>query len=262
MNRIFSHLLAVTAVVVFSGAVHAQSSAGEASPPREPILSRAPQQSEWTVEIRYDPAVATGQFLSKEEKKAGEANPEPTPPTVFRPVQIRVSKDNKVYREVTTWSDGAKTEKWIVDGLQIRELPRSGRLSRVDMNSYSENFSDYRRSDFEVAEWVDKESYRGVRTVKGQLVYEFQPEAGKKRITPRERSLGEDGGGAQSPAGDTVAYLDAKTQLPLFVRDNGAVWIYKDFSSGSSLAVPERFSAEFQKWKELIAKRTRVPTPP
>ncbi|MFV0416008.1 MAG: hypothetical protein ACK5NG_06535, partial [Chthoniobacterales bacterium] len=228
----------------------------EYPPPRTPVLQKAPVRAEWTVEISYEPEKAVEKFTS--DKADAEGLEEEPEVKIFRPTQIRVSKDGNTYREVTTWSNGKKSEKWIVDGLQIRELPRSGRLSRIDLTSYSEHFSDYRRSDFEPVEWVGLDNYVGAKKLKGRQVYEFRSTANKKRLTAREQFFAEDG---VPNSGDTVAYLDAKTQLPIFVINGHTARIYKDFSPGAPLTLPKRFADEFNKWKQFLLKKSRPPTP-
>lgn len=242
----------------------------EVPPPKEPILPRAANLAEWTILIRPDRTRAREETLEPEKIKEGEKAP-PKRAAVLQPVEITVTKDGQTYREVITWSNGKKSEKWILDGMQLREIPQTGDIMRVDSTSYSTDVSDYSSSDFEPLQWLDRANYKGVKLVAGRPAYEFVTENANRRLTKREIALSEkvDTGDAQVNRGTKeqkksllVAYLDAKSQMPIYVDDGYVVRIYKFGTPSASLVVPERFAEKFKEWKEVIARKTKPALPP
>ena len=268
----------------------AQNKAADLSkipPPKQPILARAPARAEWTISVRYDRTQAQEEFLNPEKKKAQPEGSEGKVPPILRPKEIKVSKDGTTYREAILWNNGKRTVKWIADGFQVRELSHNGEVARIDLTSYPTDFSDYSRSDFEVAQWVEKDTYIGPRMLKDAAVYQFGVDAAKRRLTPREIALHTQRQAAAeavteiaddanietaTPLGDLggqgdgsrryVALLDVETQLPLLVDDGNVTYLYQYSTPVGRLSVPEKFSREFEAWKNLIKTKGRVPTPP
>lgn len=234
------------------------SETSEVSALAEPVLKRAPANSEWTVYTFEDRIKA----LDEIEKHGLKAEPSGEMSEVgkVQPVSITVSKDGKTYREVAHWLDGRVREKWIAGDVQFYETAHSKRIAQVSQPA-SDNFSDYRRSDFEELEWVGKDNFKGVKEVKGRKVYEFQVDLAKKRISPREAALLIDVDTPQAVSeGDTpvtaptpkiyTAYFDMTTQMPLFFDDGMAVRLYK-FSAQppGKLVIPSPFAEEFERAK-------------
>lgn len=256
-------------VVVAPNRVSAQSAEG--AKPSEPVLKRAPSHAEWTVYFHQDrqktlEAVAERGLDLEDSKSAKGAS---------RSESLTVTKNGKTYREILRTDNGRTSEKWSVDGLQVYELP-SGRIAQAILPSsgYADNYTDYRRSDFEELEWVGLDNFRGTKEVGGRKVFEFRIDASKRRLTPREltelatsderQSVADllKERAAQSGGSAYTAYLDVRTQLPLYFDDGEVVRIYK-FSehSSSDLTVPSRFAEELQSWKKDLARRRPLPPP-
>lgn len=240
-------------------------------PPKFPLVLRAPQKAHWKVEFRYDREKAQKEALNPNEKKAGDAvepGDDAPPPPPMMPKSVEVSKDGRIYREVSTWPDGKKAEKWVLDGFQMREQPRTGKILDVDAASYSTDFSDYRRSDFEAAEWVGKENYTGVKVVAGRPAYEFSVGSDKRKLTPREiefrqEQIAERKSSAVATGGPTyVAYLDVATLLPIYIDNGEAVRIYSYGTLDEALTMPAKFQARYNARKKLLKEKSRVPSPP
>lgn len=268
------------AAVCAAGAIHLAAPAGaedlqDIPPPSAPILRRAPDASEWTVTFHKDRAKAMEDLAkSKEEEEARAKDPESdrvsASPGQLDPVEVTVTKQGGMYREITAWPGGKKTEKWITGKLQVIESEINGSVSRVMIPRifFSPDYSDYSRSDFEKCEWVAMDNYVGVRKMNGLPVYAFELPVEKKPLTPREkaeaRQLADNGEtfGGRLPATLRV-YLDIKTQLPLLCDDGSILQIYRYNSQRPGpLTLPPKFAAVLADWQEEIARKTRVPTPP
>ncbi len=248
MNK--GHFLLLSVVALFAGA--GASPGQEIPPPKEPILPRAPQRAEWTVEFRLDRELAKKEVLEGKEKKEV-----PKGFTGF-PAEIAVSKDGSTYREIARWPDGRTVEKWIVGGLQVSQSPDGRGLMRIPSIDYSPYLSDYSRSDFEEAEWIGKDSYVGPKVTDKLSVYEFSAAPGKRRLTPRE--IADQGTEAASGAS---AALDIRTQLPVYVDDGTVVRIYRYAPAPTgTLVPPQNFAQEFEAWKSFVRKKTPPPILP
>ncbi len=246
-------------LLLFAGlTVRAQN---EIPPPKAPLLPRAPERAEWVVTYRfdYDKAKDDG-LLPRTGQKPSEAKSSPG----VVPQETDISKDGKTYREVITWSDGHKTEKWIAKGLEVFDTP-DGSVMRIMPPGavYAPSYSDYSRSDFEDVEWISEGNYVGVRTWNGMPVYAFEVAANKHTPTPREKAARATGDpAAQTSSGTYVAYLDVHTQLPLYL-DNGQ--IIRTFTypkdNPKELAPPPKFAKALESWTKEIQRKTVAPPP-
>jgi hypothetical protein len=171
------------------------------------------------------------------------------------------------------WADGRSREKWISGELQVYELASIGRIARCVLPSrfqFSSNYSDFRRSDFEELEWIGKENFRGVKEVEGRKVFEFQMDSGKRRLTPREVAELADPDEPQQGKKPTeqaatgriyTAYLDTRTNLPVYFDDGEIVRTYKFSETPGSLSIPANFAVELDNWKKDLNRRRQLPKP-
>lgn len=244
----------------------AQSGNGTIPPPKEPLLARAPQQAEWTITYRIDRKKTRDHLFNRKKGEENEPLEDETSNSfVVFPKSMTVSKDGNIYREVTHFSNGRKSEKWIVDGLQIKETPGTGRVSRVDLSSASPDFSDYRTSDFSAAQWINKSNYKGVKMLGNRPVYEFSSLPSEQ--APNARQIAEDmaaktddPANGQEPAQPVpqqpnFVYLDTRTQLPVYVEDENGVRLYEYRPLPERLVVPEKFAKAFDEWKKVINRK-------
>lgn len=257
-NIRFSALLffAITAISSF-----AQDSAPP-PPPKDPLLSRAPKTSEWSIEEKSAISIQTEQT----------AEPESQDP----PRKRIISKSGTIYREVTNNLKHGSTVKWVIDGLQVRQLPGSNRLSRIPRSQFSSHYSDYRRSDFEPFEWISRDNYRGVEKYDGKLCYVFEVTNDKKRLTPREmedrmQEQSEDDSTEQPQAAipaenlnaSIIAYLDVTTQLPVALHEGGIITTYTFLPTPETkLQPPKEVLENIVAWRESINSRTPLPPKP
>lgn len=244
----------------------AQPSA-DVPPPREPILARAPGRAEWTISYRFDHDKAKEEILNPDFKNKNQSNGSAKASPMRLPKEIHVSKDGATYREIIVWSDGHKTEKWIVDGLQVRETS-GGNVVRIMSPSsfYAPDYSDYSRSDFEDVEWINQSNYVGAQTLNGASVYAFETPWSKRKLIPREaadRASSEDVQPENDSGRTCTVFLDAATQLPVFFDDGQIIRTYT-YSAGSpeKLIPSSKFSRVIERWKKEIKRKTAVPLPP
>lgn len=272
MNRQFLHsvvsgLIAAGMMALSMASSFCQGQV-EVPPPKEPILPRAPELSSWTISFRPDREKVWEETFEPKKQQGEKVAPKWA--RVLQPIEVTVTKDGTTYREVITWSNGTKSEKWIVDGLQLREIPQTGAIMRVDTASYGPEVSDYSTSDFEPVQWIGKDNYKGVKFAGGRPTYEFVVEDASRRLTRREvvhRGYTDTGDpvepgksvkatGFQSDKNVQVAYLDARTQLPIYVDDGAMARTYRFEVPAGPLVVPERFAIKFEEWKDLIRRKT------
>lgn len=238
-----------------------------------PVLQRAPARSEWTVFLHPDRTK-----MVEAVSKQGLGAPGAEIPAGSRELKsVTISKDGSIYREVSAWADGRKREKWISGELQVYDLGSLGKIARCVLPSrfqFSSNYSDFRRSDFEELEWIGKENFRGVKDIEGRKVFEFQMDAGKRRLTPREmaepvdhdRNAGEaeqvkKSAEQATPSRIYTAYLDAQTNMPVYFDDGEIVRTYKFSEAPGSLSIPAHFALELDNWKKDLNRRRQLPKP-
>lgn len=268
MNRRI--LISAALFVVLGGSAFAQTT--EMLAPSEPALKRAPANSEWTIQL-YENREKTQEAIGKN----GLENPQGDGPAEPRslPKSVTVSKDGTTYREVVQWDDGRSSEKWISDNMQVYTQRFSGQLARA-ASPYSDDYSDYRRSDFEGLEWVNRSNFQGIKDMKGRKVFEFRVDADKRPLNAREASILADPNEVKPVASGSeqytdasakaspgyTAYLDVQTQLPVYFDDGVTIRIYKFSERGpGKLVIPPQFAAELDAWKKSAVVRKKLPPP-
>lgn len=247
----------------------AASGFSQTNPPTGPFVLRAPERCEWTITLERNPEAALGRILTpdKASATASSADESSDERLGFVAERIVVSKDGSLYREVTHWANGKKTEKWITDGLQIYQAPTSNRIFRIDLTSYPADFSDYTRSDFELAEWIASANYVASPTVGDQTLLRFSVSPEQKRRTPRDiaeqTTAAEDGLETENDAPRAlIALLDAETRLPIYVGDGKIARTYEYNFNPPALTLPPEFRKELTRWSQELAEKNRPPSPP
>lgn len=235
----------------------------EVPPPKEPLLARTGKQAEWVITFRPDEGKSgDGESKSKEDGAGKEAAPAMT----GFPKEIRVSKDGDTYREIALWPDGKTSEKWVVDGLQVRDTSH-GDVVRImsPAGFYAPEYSDYTRSDFEDVEWIAKSNYQGVQAIKDAKFYKFMTAWNKRKQTPREvaeRKMIE-GYRSELDAGRVcTVLLDVATQLPMMLADGYSIRTFSYSTRTEKLVPPAKFAQAIDDWKKEIKRKTSVPLPP
>lgn len=249
----------------------------EIPPPQDPVLRRAPKVAEWTITFRYK-RDKSGEALFQDGAPAENDDSDPEDSEGLPPLlkRIVISRDGKFLREVKYFTGGKRSEKWIAEGYQLQEIANFSDLIRVSNGGdYDPYFSDFRRSDFEELEWVGKENYRGVKTLGGVAVYAFSTEESRKKLTPREQYQRQNpendvaSGGPDRPVSSPqtdpihVAYIDARTRLPVYYDDGKCIRLYKFNSSPPMTLNPaEKFRRGFDTWRQERASTRSLPSPP
>ena len=240
----------------------AQDRGPELPPPKDPVLPRAPARAEWTATTRADRKKALEEMAAPPKGNVQEKATK----TIS---EIRVSKDGSLYRELSVLEDGRKIEKWISGIFQAVEAPVGG-FARIPLpaGTISQDYSDYRAGDFENLLWVDKSNYAGSGTFQGLPVYVFKVAADKRLFTPREKSDLEmrrtpDDSLIRKPGQTFVAYLDARTQLPVLFDDGESVTTYSFIADPpDKLQAPPAFAKALADWTADVKRKSSKPLPP
>jgi hypothetical protein len=230
-------------------------------PPKTPILARAPERAEWVITYRFDRDKAKDElFNPSPAKKPDPANQAKGTPALL-PKETHVSKDGQTYREITTWSDGHKSEKWIVQGFELSDTPQ-GEVMRI--MPFSTNYSDYSQSDFESAEWVAQTNYSGPNILNGLQVYGFEVAGNKRALTRREAAERARRGPVDKTEATRlfIADLDIHTQLPLYLDDGEFIRTYTyPGNTPEKLIPPPKFAQALESWLKEIKRKAPAPPP-
>lgn len=195
------------------GLLHAQKNGSENL--RHPIVARAPAFAMWTVQYQY------------EAPKAGATNA----PTEDRIVTVVVTKTGNTYWEQAALSSGKKYDKWIIEGLQLKSVPRTEAIVPLAAPSATEpspDYSDYSKSDFPELSWITAGVFKGPVKYQGRDALYFET-SGKS------------------------AYLAADTQLPIFSKD---AELSRTYTFGraptTALVPPPRFQEVIKSYKNAV----------
>lgn len=204
-------------------------------PPKFPVVERLPSSAQWMVKY---PA-------SKSEiEEAAAQVPIPT----RRVSTIAITKADGVRRELVSWANGAKSERWFTAGYLIETEPNQDDIyvifnhSNADI-AVQQKFGDFSSSDFPELAWVSPDTYSGTSTFDGSVCYLFQREV-KFQPTPK------------SPVRIFAqqAWIDGPTRRPIAFNDGSALRTYH-FEDGKppALILPQGFAAALEKYQKRMA---------
>ena len=205
-------LLAAGAAFFFGGLIWAQEAVSDSDldsvpPPKLPFIAKAPEKSAWIITVTPN---ANG-------KGPSVAPLTPTLPTKYLKQQ-EWTKSGTVMRCVSEWTDGTKTEDWIVGPIKL-----SDGVHHDGIHLYSPKvdprYHDFSVSDFEMLDWMTAKDY--VRAVKhgGEICYLFT--ASTLASTggdsgPHNKTLAE----INAPTSPTSVFISVQSGLPVEI-DNG-----------------------------------------
>jgi len=230
--------------------------AQEAAPERpqfpDPLIARAPEKSQWTIDVRAN--------RSGQDQGQGGAS------TAVQKYEFY--KDGETYRRVTHYRGEGTTETWIFHGIQVQQQKRS--RNWVAMLGFFTETLDISKSDFPGLGLVRSDHFTGVDEYNGRPVfvfsYTFDP--GELSAWERERLAEvqrEYPGvtarimyGEQYP--DFTLYLDAATWLPLYYETEAEVHTYTYEQPTFGELVPPRGALEAM--AERQAHQEEVLRPP
>jgi hypothetical protein len=121
----------------------------------------APKRSSWKIKFLPTKALQIEQ-KQKTRVAAIEEIPlsEDTKIKILR--SLEVEKSGSLYSELSRFSDGSKTEKWMLGSLQFYEVEEGGQLITPSPTLLDTGYSDRSKEDFEELGWLSKNFYKGV----------------------------------------------------------------------------------------------------
>jgi hypothetical protein len=196
---------------------------------------------------------------------------------------IRIEKGPRSRRMIREWSDGSKTEYWMVDGTVFEEEPGTPNVSFTTSASRASAVvdlgPDYTKSDFPELDWISLKNYVGAKTLNGRPCYVFEAPAGGQS-SDRQEALKNQMAAvmkadavkkhkivpADAPPQPTppslvkTAWIDGVTRLPAAFNDGVQLKTY----SFTALATtepqpPDRFQAAIQNYENAV-RTSRVNT--
>jgi hypothetical protein len=253
-----------------AGLVYAQDP-DSLPPPKPPFVRNAPAPSAWTItfkpKVTAKAAPAPGNGPSQEAQGAQ---------LTLRAVQVFKAGDTR--RMIFTWSNGTKTEKWWLKGLNLVEQPGNTGVLIINLGAVAwlpgnETYSD---TDFPEFRWIQASMYapesadRDPSGMKRPHYLFRAPReatdpaatASSKPLTSAEQALRGNRmylgkrKGRNSRYG-MRAWIDASTKLPIALDDTVNIETFSfDPNPPTSLELPSRFSDQLKKYKEAC------PVPP
>jgi hypothetical protein len=162
-------------------------------------------------------------------------------------VQQEVTLTGKIKHEINTWSDGQKSEIWIVNGILLVEDPRKHFLTLIDP-SRDPAAAYYLRYEFTQLSWLSPKTYVRAETHNGVPCYWFKK--GSQNNLAADPSIDSetvfDGPSAE-------AWINAATRQLVSVKVGTTLY---NFTYGappdSDLVLPPKFAALWQGYLEAI----------
>ncbi|HSI84245.1 MAG TPA: hypothetical protein VK970_10710 [Candidatus Methylacidiphilales bacterium] len=209
-------------------------------PPKVPVLRRAPSAACWTVTYSYQedakPTGAASASLPSEKPKAPAA-------PVDRLQSMTVTKSTRTYWEQAMYLSGKKSEKWIIDGVQLHIPPGGSEVAlypRPEVDDPANPWLDYNTADFPEIKGLAMEHYQGLRLWQGQPAYYFE----------------------WTRSGEKLTILLSEKQLPLIFTTPRVTETFVFSSPPQRLTPPEKFLKVLQTHKRGLQVLKRNPSPP
>ena len=244
----------------------------EAPKPLVPVLRRAPANCAWTVHHKQD-------FSDQEDSwekafEQGGSRPGGGAALIetrqIKRRKVEKNKQLKTYHVSTSWSDGTTQDDWIVMGHHVAE--RAGGRGLYVAGAESSLGAELSSSDFPELAWLDLKYYRGLKSHKGRPVFVFEVPFNDKAMTIADHRyynfVKQSNPGATpkevfKPKFDrVVAYLDAKSQLPVLYNDGSVLRRYVFSSAKRFLRPPKKITDFLRKREAALRINTSTPAGP
>jgi hypothetical protein len=214
MKPLLLSCLGLSVIGALSAQQPASSSDGEKPPLPKPILRRVTDLTPWTLTLR-----STDQG-SPSRTSAGK--------TTF------IIKSKNVYHIVESQSNGAKLDKWCVDGMLVKLIPNT------DKWSISTSGAGFSLSDFPELSWLSADIYAGVQKIAGKDAYVFKTQY----IIVDENG--------QPETFFKTAAVDVATQWPIYSTNGPSTVLYQFGNPVSTpLSIPDKVGTAIARQKEF-----------
>jgi hypothetical protein len=203
----------------------------DAPPPKPPFVSRAPARSAWLIQIR---PIGKGPIAPSSD---------PRLPQQYLKQQYWV-KSGTLMQCWNFWTDGTKTQDWIVGSAKFYQSPQGNGIRVLDSQSIP-FFHDFTAGDFEMLDWIEPESYVGAASHLGQPCYVFEAKklaASTGGSEPRRdlKTVAD----FHAPVSPTRAWISISTGLPVEITNGDGQYLFQfQTPPAGELKMPEPYAS-------------------
>jgi len=213
--------------------------------PPPPILHRAPDPGQWTIEYDAAPAAKGNPSSSPSPSEVEPGKSREKKPT---PHKITVTKAGKTYLEIEIDAEGKQWEKWNVKGKQVTFVPGTDKWILTEGGLESVFFTNYTQHDFPDFNWISAKNYVAFGKVFNADCFIFRDQI-------------------MLPEGlvpvDVTAAIDSHTQLPVYLDQGGVKRTYKfDPPPQTPPSVPARVQTILTQQEKAVSPLLRRPGQP
>lgn len=257
-------MICLTAVAIV-GAAHAQEAApvaagevpagAEKLVPKEPLVPPLGGRAEYKVKYFYE-------FGADWERSPKWQTPARDRSQVIDEVTISTDAASQTARVQTRWSDGKVYNEWFYKGTQA--APRTNDKGYYVLGTGAAGPA----SGFPELSWVSMKNFKGAAKFGEALVFVFRQSIGDEQKKPKSEDVNEEGiADERQPVyrtGERVAYLDAKTQMPILSNDGQVIRVYRIVTPAPTdkLNPPAELIEMLQKRQAAIQDRVALPGDP
>lgn len=145
-------------------------------------------------------------------------------------------------RCVNEWSDGSKTEDWVIGAVKFSQDAKQKGLHLYNPK-LDPRYHDFGAGDFEMLDWITPQAYVHVVRHNGEICYLFTSTttaAGSGESGPHNKTLAQ----INAPATATSVFVDVQSGLPVEIDNGGGQYlIHFGDPPSEDLKVPESFVA-------------------
>lgn len=259
------HWLMVCLAWLSVGPLFSQPASPSIEVPSGPLLAaKAADFSAWTATFAYtvEPEEATDEKYKQALKEMAEQDPVLAKIMAKRPnfaarkpriARFNVVKTGAVKKEITSYSSGAPSERWVDGKVVVKKDPFQNKIQLYSVEGEEADFPEFA--------WISAKNYQGTEKMTGQEYLVFEDEILQIRVDdPRSY---EDSGIVEGQLIPVKALIDAKTRLPAALEYPGVrrSYVFGPAPSGT-LALPADLAAEVQKSAERFKARNAPLSPP
>ena len=193
-------------------------------PPQPPMIARAPAHAAWII-----------QFQPK-AKAAGKPSESSPPQKEIK--QQTWTKSGSLLRCQNEWTDGTKTEDWIVGGTKLCQNPQTGGIQIFSPLSNA-GYHDFNSSDFERLDWLTQGDYVSVVQHNGEPCYLF-----RARTLASSKETYHTVAEVNAPNSATSVFVNVRTHLPVAIVDGEGEYQFQFVEAPSGeLKVPAAYAS-------------------
>ena len=203
--------------------------AQEPSNPPTPPFMVVPTDATWTMTVNAPNGAGTSGGVQLRERQVAQKGP--------------------IRQEINLWSDGSKTETWIIDKIRLIGLPSNRGIHVLDPMRDPVGAADAARDEFLSIQWLGLNAYVGPESYQGHLCYHF-----RLHPTPANAT-----GTTGKEAGET--WIDTVTKLMVAYNDGTNLYTFVFGPPPASLVPPTPFTLLLKKY-EQDTNPLNIPMPP